>query len=1247
MSELRRVGGEMVPHRKPAGRRVLLQYEVDLCNAVGLTEEEYWFFVEQAEAYNGKRSDEYALVPDVQATGIDPITIAVIQLVIGIALTAVSVLLAPKPREQKTPPTLKTDDATGRSRFTPQNSFGSLQELATIGSTIPLVFTNRGVRVGSQLLWSQLLSRQSHQELKAVLLFSHGRIARKPDFEGFAIGDTLLKDYPNGKFALYFNDGGPGSNRLKDHHLYPEGSLKKDKDQNDSDVFSITWHENYQQQWERHFSGARTPASQTQFGVYSPLPNGMRYKVNYELVLVQGDLEKDMARSARAKKRKIAADFPIFAALTERNDSERTFTYRISGQGLDADDFDREGFGDWGLADVNQSVDRRRIDADEALTEGEQYTIGACLATCTRAPSDIWDPQENHEYRFKVFDYFIGQSMDTAMRTVEREGINDTNPPFSKSILLRAAVGAVTNNRECDATEIGIKSTVWRKINGFPNVNTQPDEDTIQEYEDENGSIGLGGLNKYVSRLSFFVLQAREIDEDDWKTLGDDRVFAVRGQSPVEQYNSIRIYPPQRGQYEYRLVPICGNFVYKEYKDNKNKQVFLLDGKGNDFFGDKGYRVFFTGTKKTLTDRYTNNTEWVIGPPPRIVDGEVTTISPTVSGVPPAEYEWRSAGTRYEFDASNYPDLHKYAFVIRYNDAQEEKSREAIWNGRSVQNDATTRYNPGDLKRTGGRGGTIKYYEIKREKLVYDNIKADKKGVLTPELISGGVSGEKVGSGLRIKYAFWVISGGRDVAQWSIEDGGRNYKEGDRFKFYVPGYPRPFRFTVKGIEEKFGGVENLNPENAIADYYVYDAEEGSHFNGPEHSIAYVNEIQKIDVRGKSGASYADLAIAGIRLSSGKEWTSFGEFSAYIKKGIKVDRLNPDAYNTGYITHNSESDSFPEIAYALLTNSDFGAGDTVGKDQVDAWGMAKATKFCEVNGFYWNGVISEPQNLREFIFQNAAYNLLDFTIKGGRFSLAPAVPYGADYKISPNTKVKAKALFTDGNIRKMQVSFLTPEERQMFKATVLYRKDVDNGFPETRAVTVVSTLDENNRQINPNDLDKLPEETFNMSGFCKSRDHAIKFAKYALLVRKHVSHGLKFETTPQAAMGLEPGDYFFLVSEATHTSRFNTGSVAPDGTIFARENRPDGNYAVLHWEPGKTTVQQSTMTIRSMKAIQAKFFGGVFCIKNSTTTKRMYKVETLSYADEGLVEVSGSEVPLNNDGTLRILEWGNGGFTIDG
>ena len=76
-------------------------------------------------------------------------------------------------------------------------------------------------------------------------------------------------------------------------------------------------------------------------------------------------------------------------------------------------------------------------------------------------------------------------------------------------------------------------------------------------------------MSKFVSRLSFFVLQVRQIDKDKWTTLGGDRFFCVRGQSPTEQYNYIRIYPPGRGQYEYRFVPVGGNFVYRKHKEKK------------------------------------------------------------------------------------------------------------------------------------------------------------------------------------------------------------------------------------------------------------------------------------------------------------------------------------------------------------------------------------------------------------------------------------------------------------------------------------------------------------------------------------------------------------------------------------------------------------------------------------------------------------------------------------------------------
>jgi len=35
-------------------------------------------------------------------------------------------------------------------------------------------------------------------------------------------------------------------------------------------------------------------------------------------------------------------------------------------------------------------------------------------------------------------------------------------------VLQRLAIATVANNRACDVTELGIKSTVWKRINGFP-----------------------------------------------------------------------------------------------------------------------------------------------------------------------------------------------------------------------------------------------------------------------------------------------------------------------------------------------------------------------------------------------------------------------------------------------------------------------------------------------------------------------------------------------------------------------------------------------------------------------------------------------------------------------------------------------------------------------------------------------------------------------------------------------------------
>ena len=173
---IRRPGGELVSHKRPYGKRLLLPTEAELCNVLGLSENEYWLFVDKTAAFDGTRPKGYELIPDIRN---ETLTIAGVALVKGgsltlagniavtVALTAIGYLLTPKPKAMKAGGSQRTEDAIGNKKFAPQFSFNSLQELAVLGSIVPLVFANRrteggitygGVRVNSQLLWSQLLS---------------------------------------------------------------------------------------------------------------------------------------------------------------------------------------------------------------------------------------------------------------------------------------------------------------------------------------------------------------------------------------------------------------------------------------------------------------------------------------------------------------------------------------------------------------------------------------------------------------------------------------------------------------------------------------------------------------------------------------------------------------------------------------------------------------------------------------------------------------------------------------------------------------------------------------------------------------------------------------------------------------------------------------------------------------------------------------------------------------------------------
>ena len=1293
---------------------MLLPAEVELCETVGITEDEYWYFVELTQAFNGKRPKEYDEIPYVVNDFVSAFFSAVAagnaaaQFALGIILSLVSVLLTPKPRPPKTPPSLTTAGQTGPKRFAPQTGFNSVQELATLGEVVPLIFTKQetevngdskiyygGVRVNTRLLWSQMLSLGSGQQLKALFMIGLSDLGAKPDFAGYAIGDLLLKNYINKKLALYMrNRGRPQEGPER----YSEGTLEPQVDRNGSqfsDVMSVDWDQHPAGAQDTIVSGTRAPNTQVQFGVYSPMPNSMRYKVPYELILKQKNLKDDNKRDIDTKRRKLRTAFPRYASILQYDGSQTDRNSFIAQKGKDIQytigdmDTDTE-FGDnfdpWGVKDVKSAVDASREESDDAIQEGESYLIGSALAVCISKSRRIWTSGHYQDCVFRVDE---PGKIDVRGGTA---GLKGAHKGYQLLTIQKCAVGTISNSRACDVTEIGLKSKVFKQVTSFPNVNSHPgavgtntvDADTtdgvVKRYNDDDGNISLGGMSKYLTRYSFFRLQAREagINEADWNYIDKGVPFGIKGNSPQPQYNFIRIghYANPRKEFEFRFIPFPGNLVKEEFMDQVPIRILSASGTLLSYTvtpNEQQFDVFFKGSLENLRSGDASNTEWFLGDLPTAIDGgKVNNLLTEADGFIPRSRRWVEVDRRVPSES----DITRgnVNAVIRYNTDSygstwqwgNQKNNpywnEYISNRNRTINDPlrSNSFTAGDpyshpyIDRDDGfRYGagpfiveqTRRRKPLKRGKY-YGMIKYEMKEADVPPTVHTNIATTTSGSGTGLTVDLEVFnkvdSSDYAGARWKINEDGSGYKDTDTINIPATGnFPgvnnidivTDFSEFVSGDNaEPWPDGRNLNPFDAITDYYQYDAERSSHQDGPEHEIVYVNEQSSTTVRPEYEFDQAGIANVALRLSSSKEWNSFSQFSAYIKKGLKVERLIDNT--------NGPTNLFPEIVYALLTDKKFGLADPIGVPSVDKERMTIAAKFCEANGFYWDGVITDKQNIREFIYQNAIFNLLDFTILGGKFSLFPSVPFGSDFVIKKEKVIKEeiKALFTDGNTRNLKVSFLAPEERQNFIGTVYYRKEIPNGFPETLSKTLAIDLDDENIVI-----EKFPIEVFDMSDFCTNENHAEAFLRHALKIREKVDHGIKFETTPQAALGLKPGDYIRFISEATHTSRFENGVISADGVVQSVGNSSLSDVNIYHWKPGTEEVKEATLNVVNGRTTNSNLYGSVFTVKQTSESNRLYKVESLTYNDEGLIEVSASHAPLLSDGTLATINYNPNDF----
>ena len=481
------------------------------------------------------------------------------------------------------------------------------------------------------------------------------------------------------------------------------------------------------------------------------------------------------------------------------------------------------------------------------------------------------------------------------------------------------------------------------------------------------------------------------------------------------------------------------------------------------------------------------------------------------------------------------------------------------------------------------------------------------------------------------------------ITKLDIVNPGSNYTY--RSTFTVNGTSLP-AIMILGLESKAAQSANtakVSIWDAVSDVYLFGEEEGSHENSPEHQIVYVNEQRK----NLTAPLYENLALSAMQLRSGKDWSSFSNFSYYAKTGqiipLMIDSGGNAVNSPTNLGVTGASHLFPEILRNLLRSTVYGSGALVPESMIDWDGFRDAARACQANKWFFDGAITSQSNVREWAYQHAPYFMLDFIVKGGKISLAPAYPIDPGssngYAIDYNRIPKVSALFTDGNIIEdsLEVTWYSTEQRIAPQVVVNYRQEIENGFAETRSVLV--------RLLSSTEA--APVEAIDFTGFCTNLEHAKTFAKLLIQVRANTTHTITFKTLPES-IALEPGAYFKLSSVARHVTSFENGYILDSGRVVTSTSLNGQTVNVYWWRPGQATVESASMQVDNNGIVtDPKFSGAVFTVYDpSDQFPRLYKAESISYDEDGLLEIGASHVGTNAAGAISYLDLDDRKFTIE-
>jgi hypothetical protein len=1257
----------------------LLPYEVALIEALGCTEQEYRQFVRHAQLQARVRPAEYAHIPDVVN---DPVSI-IVSLVIGVALSAVSTLLAPKAPALESPAKIKGKklaDQIGPSRFNQTTSFDNVSSLAEYGQPIPIPFGKRGTGsdgaltggliLAPALVWSRIYSYGSYQAFEGIYVAGEYGVDA-PQLGGIRVGTTALNSLGNREFAVYW------SSQLGENRPEPARLIAGTQDGGVSGTTGrITFTAPTEDgQFSTGFSMTYTPQADTSFGTATPVFNGTAYRFNWEVVSApyestEGSDNKDARQETQAQRRKIAGSNADVLHKYENQPSEdvgkigqpgvgRAYSRRmgfIAHNGTEYEnrtivpvsvddvltfeinkrnwsDFQQEDFKgtEVNLKDLKNSADSWRAQASDLLTVGSKWIIGSSVWVVEDRNPDLWTKDTTQYIYFRCTAIFGVATVGIPGTRTVREPLGGYEgpwpgpgaPPFPLSS------GGFNSNKHCGAAffnicrlhmasirpvrrdtevvEIGIRSQVWNRANGLCNFNAIPSpgkDGKLHRMDKKNITLTTPRMDKYFERTSCFSLWVRPVQQygqtqQPWTRIPE--VICVTGNAPIVLYNYLRIRPRQAGYYEYRLVPRTGSDIAINSIDTN--LALRLNSRTGDIIGQDydtpygAFRLTTNGEMVTIA-QIQRNDELVTDP------SDIEAITPVVSTTP-------TALDQYAQSASNGSDQQVINAWLR-----QVLGRATNYAGRS--NSASLPHDKPGVGRivftvtADSRAGTYgvdvgqTYVNLEGSTYKWTNVR------YTVTYADGTWN---------TSHAFTIqISVSNPFSQW-----------GGYSSVYVAWRVTAVQTTVTGGSPG-GEIEGriFEDNSQVADCSHYLELTKSNESGPEHEIVYVNEY----ISNETQADYYGMSTLGFAVKSSGQIGGIGQLRAWVPTGISVYRLIEQ--------DNKPSNLFADLVYYLLTSKSQGVGNVVPAELIDVESLTIAAQFQRANKIFFDGVVEDSDSLRSFLYDNAALQLCNFTIKNGRFGMMPALPYDSNYEIS-TSPIAVEQIFTAGNIIEdsLQVQYIDAAQRANFRALVSWRVTIENDLP-TQASALVDWADI------PEGSRSTTQQAFDLTDFCTNRAQALKTARFLLSIRRRITHTVSFKTVPDA-LGIQPGSYIRVITAATSYSAANNGVITDAGTLVSISTIADGTYDAMVYNPATSQVLERKITVSSGSVTDASLYGTLFTLLSETVNKGVYQVEQLTLDEDGLVNVAAVEVPVDSagasivakdvlsEGSFRVLE----------